>query len=194
MRPASTTCRPPRRRADDRRALGRPGARLARPATRRPAAGGQPRRNDRHRAGRVRRPRGYADPRAALLGDARRAADAGLDRDYADFGGNASSADQSIANGLVTYCRGEVERAMRIMRAGAWRPKWDERRGATTWLGYTFGKALAAYRVWAGKQDTPEEPEAIEHAAGRRDAGAGAGPPRARAGAGTPSARPDPRG
>ena len=82
--------------------------------------------------------------------------------DYEAFGGNASSADLSIANGLVTYCRGDVTRAERIMRAGAWRPKWDERRGTTTWLGYTFGKALAAYRAWTGTQEAPEEPEASE--------------------------------
>jgi hypothetical protein len=79
--------------------------------------------------------------------------------DYTDFGGNASSADQSIANGLVTYCRGDVKRAERVMRAGAWRSKWDERRGSTTWLGYTLGKALAAYRTWAGSQDEPETAE-----------------------------------
>jgi hypothetical protein len=84
--------------------------------------------------------------------------------DYADFGGDASSADQSIANGLVAYCRGNTARAERIMRAGAWRPKWDERRGSTTWLGYTFGKALAAYRAWTGRQDATGEPEATEQA------------------------------
>jgi hypothetical protein len=87
--------------------------------------------------------------------------------DYSDFDGNASSADQSIANGLVTYCKGNVERAERIMRAGAWRPKWDERRGGTTWLGYTLGKALAAYHAWVGTeghQDAADEPDACDTA------------------------------
>jgi hypothetical protein len=79
--------------------------------------------------------------------------------DYVDFGGDASAADQSLANGAVTYCRGDVERAERIMRAGPWRPKWDERRGSTTWLGYALGKALDAYSDWAGSQEGPETTE-----------------------------------
>jgi hypothetical protein len=80
--------------------------------------------------------------------------------DYADFGGNASAADQSIANGLVAYCRGDTARAERIMRAGAWRPKWEEPRRETTWLGATLSKALGAYRAWiatgAAPDDAPE--------------------------------------
>ena len=88
------------------------------------------------------------------LGDKRMRAWTG---DYSDFNDDESAADMSIANGLVVYCAGDVVRAERIMRGGCWRPRWDERRGSTTWLGYTLGKALAAYRRWAGEPDEPEQ-------------------------------------
>ena len=75
--------------------------------------------------------------------------------DCSDFGGDASAADMSLANGLVFYCRGDVARAERIMRAGPWRPRWDELRGATTLLGYTLSKALASYRARVPRPGAP---------------------------------------
>lgn len=68
--------------------------------------------------------------------------------DYSDFGGDPSRGDQSLANGIVTYCQGDVKRAERIMRGGPWRPKWDDPRGATTVLGLALGKALAAFQAY----------------------------------------------
>jgi hypothetical protein len=66
--------------------------------------------------------------------------------DASDYNGNDSSADMRLANALAFYCARDAARMERIARAGPYRPKWDERRGATTWLGYTIAKAIAACR------------------------------------------------
>ncbi|MCC7107122.1 MAG: hypothetical protein IT307_18475 [Chloroflexi bacterium] len=68
------------------------------------------------------------------------------DGDYSDFGGDESSGDIRLAGALAFYCAKDPARIERIMRAGPWRPKWDELRGSTTWLGGTIGKAIGSTR------------------------------------------------
>lgn len=62
--------------------------------------------------------------------------------DFSDYGGDESRGDLRLANGLAFYCQKDASQIERIMRAGPYRARWDERRGDTTWLGHTIGKAI----------------------------------------------------
>jgi hypothetical protein len=60
----------------------------------------------------------------------------------ADYGGDTSRADAALAALLLFWCGGDLAAAERLMRASALRrPKWDERRGQTTWLRATLEAA-----------------------------------------------------
>lgn len=73
--------------------------------------------------------------------------------DTADFDGNESRADMRLMGALAFYTGRDAARIERIARCGPWRPKWDERRRDTTWLGYTIAKAIAGCR----ETDAPPE-------------------------------------
>lgn len=69
--------------------------------------------------------------------------------DYQDYDGDESGAELALANALAFYTAKNPLRMERIIRAGPWRLKWDERRGTTTYLGLTIAKAVEDTKeVW----------------------------------------------
>jgi putative DNA primase/helicase len=115
-------------------------------------------------------PRPVATDDAALIERARAARDDGrFDRlwrgDDADHGGNASDADYHFCRSAAFWTGGDAARIDAWYRAsGRTRPKWDERRGATTYGAMTIKAALASQRTFydpegrAGDACAPIEP------------------------------------
>ena len=59
--------------------------------------------------------------------------------------GSASEADLTLAGSFVYWAGGDPDQIEWMMRRSALtRPKWNERRGDTTWIRYTIEKALGA--------------------------------------------------
>jgi putative DNA primase/helicase len=64
--------------------------------------------------------------------------------DLAAYNGDSSAADMALANLLAFWTRKDAERMDRLFRRSAlFRPKWDERRGATTYGERTIAEAIA---------------------------------------------------
>lgn len=79
-----------------------------------------------------------------------------LGGDLSGYGGNASQADLALCSLLAFYtaCPAQIDRLFR--HSGLMRPKWDERRGTSTYGAQTVARALAGCRAhWA-----PREPVA----------------------------------
>jgi P4 family phage/plasmid primase-like protien len=63
--------------------------------------------------------------------------------DAGAYGDDDSAADQALTNLLAFWCQGDVGRIDRLFRrSGLFRPKWDERRGDTTYGRKTIERAL----------------------------------------------------
>jgi hypothetical protein len=95
--------------------------------------------------------------------------------DLAAHGGDHSAADLSLVSQLVRrgLADDEVDLAMRA--SGLYRPKWDERRGSTTYGGLTVAKALES--ASQGGQSGGGSPGSGAAPGGNGSAGHGAGTP-----------------
>lgn len=81
---------------------------------------------------------------ASGSGDAIRALMAG---DMAAQGGDHSATDMALCSHLAFWCVGDAGRIDRIFRSsGLMRPKWDSRRGGTTYGAQTIERAIAGCR------------------------------------------------
>lgn len=106
---------------------------------------------------------GFAGDDEALIEKARRASNgvrfsALWDGDTSHHGGDDSAADLALCNMLAFWTGRDAERMDRLFRgSGLIRPKWDERRGATTYGLMTIEKAIEGCReVYVrGKMEQP---------------------------------------
>lgn len=65
--------------------------------------------------------------------------------DIANYAGDESSADLALCNHLAFYTGNDPQRMDRLFRSSAlMRPKWDEKRGPSTWGEITIGVAIAS--------------------------------------------------
>ena len=114
---------------------------------------------------------GPADPPnlddAALLDKARRARNgAEFDRlwsgDASGHGGDESAADLALCNILAFWTGGDSDRIDRLFRqSGLMRPKWDTRRGESTYGAATIAKAIESTReTYTGRKPERERAEA----------------------------------
>jgi putative DNA primase/helicase len=114
---------------------------------------------------------GPADPPnlddAALLDKARRARNgAEFERlwsgDTSGHGGDDSAADLALCNILAFWTGGDPDRIDRLFRqSGLMRPKWDTRRGESTYGAATIAKAIESTReTYSGRPPEPQRPEA----------------------------------
>lgn len=87
--------------------------------------------------------------------------------DTSAYGDDESAADLALANVLVHWTDGDLERADRLFRRSAlMRPKWDDKRGESTWGRQTLEKANADRNPTVGTrsvvgnqfEELPEEP------------------------------------
>jgi hypothetical protein len=86
-----------------------------------------------------------------------------VDGDYSDYDGNESDAEYGFSKDILHLTGHDAERTERTVRSVLpYRPKWDSRRGETTYLRRTIAKALA-------------DLEANGHDANRNDMTAGVG-------------------
>jgi putative DNA primase/helicase len=108
-------------------------------------------------------PRPVATDDATLIERARAARDDGrFDRlwrgDDADHGGNASDADYHFCRSAAFWTGGDAARIDAWYRAsGRTRPKWDERRGATTYGAMTIKAAVASQRTFYDPEGRGDE-------------------------------------
>jgi hypothetical protein len=78
-----------------------------------------------------------------------------------DYGGNASGADLALCGMLAFWCGGDARAVDRLFRkSGLMRPKWDERRGDSTYGERTVRKSLKG-RTAVGEQMGPGHRPAI---------------------------------
>lgn len=82
--------------------------------------------------------------------------------------GSASEADLALCNHLAFWTGGDAPRIDRLFRqSGLYRPKWDERRGETTYGAQTVAQAIRGLRPAGPNGSTPpREPIAAGPAAG----------------------------
>jgi len=113
---------------------------------------------------------GPADPPnlddAALLATARRAKNgADFDRlwsgDTSGHGGDDSAADLALCNALVFWTGNDPAQIDRLFRqSGLMRPKWDSRRGETTYGAATIAKAIESTReTYTGRKSEKQRSE-----------------------------------
>lgn len=83
-----------------------------------------------------------------------------------DYGGDASAADFALADRLCFWTQDNAQ-VRRLMEGSALRrAKWDEPRGASTWLDQTIERARASLRETYQPERRPEAPRPNRHDAG----------------------------
>jgi replicative DNA helicase len=78
--------------------------------------------------------------------------------DISAYGGDHSRADQALINDLAYWTNGDAYRMDALFRqSGLMRPKWNERRGESTYGNITIGKALENFTPYAPRASAEED-------------------------------------